>query len=80
MMYTIANALLVQALTGAAIDSTIVQGILCFVRMQEVVYGYRYLMIGYAIMLLFLFLWLSYMTGPMNRKQNHQDSMRADEL
>ncbi|KAL3162135.1 hypothetical protein ABBQ32_009843 [Trebouxia sp. C0010 RCD-2024] len=47
---------------------------------KEVVYGYRYLMIGYAIMLLFLFLWLSYMTGPMNRKQNHQDSMRADEL
>lgn len=48
--------------------------------MQEVVYGYRYLMIGYAIMLLFLFLWLSYMTGPVNSKQNHQDNMRAEEL
>ncbi|KAL3147418.1 hypothetical protein ABBQ38_014482 [Trebouxia sp. C0009 RCD-2024] len=47
---------------------------------KEVVYGYRYLMIGYAIMLLFLFLWLSYMTGPVNSKQNHQDNMRAEEL
>ena len=50
---------------------------------QELVYAYTPLMVGYAIIVLLYVLWLGYMTSPMQAqisKQTHQDGMRQEEL
>ena len=49
--------------------------------LQEVVYGYRYLVIGYGIILFLMVLWVSYMAGPMSAEISKQTTrMRQEEL
>ena len=53
------------------------------VNVQEVVYGHRYMMIVYVIMLLFLYFWLSSLMATRQAgisRQNHWDSMSEGEL